>query len=253
MIKVLAKHTFYEAHHTRLFWLYAIILGLIGGGVHFVGQLTLSEHQDFQLAFIGFTLRLTTVFLTCVFISMSLIREQTDKTLELILALPIRRAHYYWGKFCGYALICLMLSALNSVFLLLFSSLASSVLWGVFLWFELLIVASCCLFMVFSFKHLLPAICGTLLIYMTARLTTTLQALLESPLTASDSLLQSFTQYVIQFLTWVLPSLDRFSQTLWLLATPTFSVQWVSSIAEGVIFILLISSCALWDLNRKAI
>ena len=64
---------------------------------------------------------------------------------------------------------------------------------------------------------------------------------------------QLFIDYFIQGLSWLLPSLERFTVSEWLVYSNAGLTDLLLVIVQTVIYVVLISSAALFDLYRKSI
>ena len=107
----IARYTLLEALRNRLLWLLLILaLGAVAVS-GFLNALALTESRQLQAALLGAVLRLAAVFLIATFVVTSMAREASDKGLELLLALPVPRAVYLFGKLAGYAALAVLPAA----------------------------------------------------------------------------------------------------------------------------------------------
>jgi len=77
----------------------------LSGLTLFIGELAVTESAQIQSAISGMTLRLFAVFIICIFVITSMIREFNDKGFELIISLPLDRYSYLAGKMAGFCLL----------------------------------------------------------------------------------------------------------------------------------------------------
>ena len=75
------------------------------GDRRLTGELAITETGQTQAAIAASILRLAAVLLVILFVTTSVNRDFSDKSVELMLSLPVPRAGYYFGKFAGYALV----------------------------------------------------------------------------------------------------------------------------------------------------
>src|SRR5579885_3681717 len=101
-VPVIARLTWLEALRGRLAWLVAAALALALVLVEFAGAIAVTEGAVIRAAFLGSLLRGLAVFILCLFVAGSMAREFADKTVELMLSLPLPRTSYYLGKLMGY-------------------------------------------------------------------------------------------------------------------------------------------------------
>ncbi|PLY40749.1 hypothetical protein CSZ94_19430 [Janthinobacterium sp. ROICE36] len=248
----IARYTLLEALRSRLLWLFVLAAGAAAGLAGFLQQLALTESGAVQTALLAATLRLASVFLLATFIITSMAREAADRGLELLLALPMPRAAYLLGKLLGYAALAALPALLFGLLMALFAAPVHSALWALSLLGELWIVAAFSLLCAASLQQALPALAATGGFYVLARMLGSLQLLAHAP-HAGDSLLQRTTAGAIDVLALLLPSLDAFTRTDWLLYA---SGDWPALgrvAAQTAIYVGLLASCALCDFYRRNI
>ncbi|MEM8519701.1 ABC-type transport system involved in multi-copper enzyme maturation permease subunit [Janthinobacterium sp. CAN_S7] len=248
----IARYTLLEALRSRLLWLFVLAACGCAGLAGFLQQLALTESGAVQAALLAATLRLASVFLLSTFIITSMAREAADRGLELLLALPMPRAAYLLGKLLGYAALAGVPAVLFGLLMALFAAPAHSALWALSLLAELWIVAAFSLLCAASLQQALPALAATGSFYLLARMLGSLQLLAHGGQTG-DSWLQRATAASIDVLALLLPSLDDFTRTEWLLYA---SGDWqaLGRVAlQTAIYVGLLSSCALCDFYRRNI
>ena len=101
-IFTISKFTIIESMRNRLLWLSLLVVMISFGLVEFIGDLAITEHRVTQVAVLAAFLRLSAVVIVTMFVVSSTVRELQDKTLEMILAMPIHRGSYYLGKLTGF-------------------------------------------------------------------------------------------------------------------------------------------------------
>ena len=98
-ILVIAKYTLLEALRNRLLWL-ALTIACIAFGVSaFIGDVAITEHTQIQMAILSALLRISGVVMLTLIVVTTVLREMQDKSLELLLAMDIPRASYYFENF----------------------------------------------------------------------------------------------------------------------------------------------------------
>jgi ABC-type Na+ efflux pump permease subunit len=196
-------------------------------------------------------LRLSAVVIVTMFVVSSTVRELQDKTLEMILAMPIHRSSYYLGKLVGFLHVSIIIALIFSALLLLYASSDQVLIWGLSLFFELIIVVALGLVMLFTFNQIPAAITGVLVIYAAARSATSIYLMSQYPIISHTTIAQKFMDGFIEMLTWLLPDLHRFTQTEWL-AHNTGSFQLLLPVmTQSMIYLVLLSAIALFDFYRK--
>lgn len=249
---IIARYTLLEALRSKLLWLFVLTgcaaLGLSG----FLQQLALTESRAVQAALLAAVLRLASVFLLSSFVITSMAREAADKGAELLLALPMPRATYLLGKLAGYAALAVVPALLFGGLTALFSPPMQSALWAVSLLGELWIVAAFSLLCAASLQHALPALAASGGFYLLARSVGGLQLLAHSPASGPSWPRQAMAS-TIDGLALFLPSLDNFTRTEWLLYGTGDWHALGLVMAQTVIYMVLLGTCALCDFYRRNI
>jgi ABC-type Na+ efflux pump permease subunit len=235
----------------RLLWLSLLVVAISFGLVEFIGDLAITEHRVTQVSVLAAFLRLSAVVIVTMFVVSSSLRELQDKTLEMILAMPIHRSSYYLGKLIGFLQVSIIIAIIFSALLLLYASPDQVLIWGLSLFFELIIVVALGLVMLFTFNQIPAAITGVLVIYAAARSATSIYLMSKYPIISHNTIAQQFMDGFIEMLTWLLPDLHRFTQTEWL-AHNTGSFQLLLPVmTQSMIYLTLLSAIALFDFYRK--
>jgi len=235
----------------RLLWLSLLVVAISFGLVEFIGDLAITEHRVTQVAVLAAFLRLSAVVIVTMFVVSSTVRELQDKTLEMILAMPIHRSSYYLGKLIGFLHVSILIAIIFSSLLLLYAAPDQVLIWGLSLFFELILVVALGLVMLFTFNQIPAAITGVFVIYAAARSATSIYLMSKYPIISHTTMSQKFMDGFIEVLTWLLPDLHRFTQTEWL-AHNTGSFQLLLPvITQSLIYLALLSAIALFDFYRK--
>lgn len=247
----ISYYTVLEALRNRLLW---VVLGMAfaaWGLTAFVGELAITETREIQVSLLAWTLRLGAVFLVCLFVASSQAREFEDKGVELLLAFPMPRAAYYFGKLGGYVLTAWIISLCYGAITLLYASPAQALLWAMSLGMELMLVTALTLLLTLTFAQVTAAVAFTLAGYALARSIGALQLMAQGPLYDPSSHYQMLMARSVDLLAYLLPSLDRYTQTQWLVYS---TGEWKDAlwiVAQTAVYLLLLAGAALVDLYRK--
>jgi len=251
-IGTIAFYTLLEALRNRLMWL-IIAVALIAIGISgFLNELALTESRQIQIALLAALLRFSAVFLIATFVVTSMVREFNDKGLELLLALPLPRAGYVLGKLAGFGALALVPALLFGSLTMFFSPVAQSAQWTLSLICELWIVAAFSLLCVLTFSQIMAALSAVMALYLLARSVAALQLIASDPLNAATPS-QQVINSVINALSALLPHLDEFTKTEWLVYHTGSWTTLSSLMVQGAIFLALLVGAALFDLYRKNI
>lgn len=249
----IARYTALEALRTRYVWL---VLALVGAGMTvatFTGDLAITETEQTQVAITAAILRFAAVLLVMLFVTTSVQRDFSDKSVELMLSMPLPRSGYYLGKLAGYALVAAFTAVPICGLLMFFSPGTAGLVWGLSLVLELLLVCAVSLLFAFAFAfgQVTMAISATLLFYLLGRSIAAIQLMAHGPLTDQAQTSQQLMTRLVDGLSYLLPDLDRFSPSAWLVYPADAGNQLGSLAVQTAIYVVLISAVALFDLNRK--
>lgn len=251
-IFTLSHYVLLEARNTHLLWL---ILGIVGAGfglAFFVGQIALTETNAMQLSLLAAFLRLSAVYVLCLFIISSMAREQQQQIWLLWLSLPMSRTTYVIGRWLGYAALAVGLTLCLSALLAFYAPWPQLLIWSISLGCELLLMASLSLLCVFTLAHTLPAFSLVAAFYVLARSISSIQLMTEGVLFQidtdfADQLIASF----IKLLAALLPDLSQFTLTDWLIYETGSLTDLLMIVAQTVIYCGLLLAATLFDVTRK--
>jgi ABC-type transport system involved in multi-copper enzyme maturation permease subunit len=251
-VLTIARYTLLEALRNRLLWLLLIMaLGAVGVS-GFLNELALTESRQLQAALLGAVLRLAAVFLIATFVVTSMVREANDKGLELLMALPMPRATYLFGKLAGFGALAVLPAVLFGALGLFFAPPAQAALWAISLLCECWIVAAFSLLCVLTLNQVLPALAAALSFYLLARAIGALQ-LLGHGAHGAQSVGQQILGTGIDGLALLLPHLDQFTRSDWLVYHGGSGADVVAIATQTAIYVALMTAAALFDLYRKNI
>lgn len=247
----IARYTLLEALRARLPWLVLLMLLVLLAASALLGQLAITESGRIQTAFLAATLRPAAVFMLCLHIIGSMTREFNDKGFEFILSLDIPRASYVLGKLLGFGLVGILLAVAVSAAVMALAPAADGLLWATSLVCELWVVAALSLFCVVALPHIMPAASFVLGFYVLARSIGAMQLMSSSPIADASGLAHQALPRLVDLLALLLPRLDTFTQSAWLV---DHSGGWnlIATIAaQAVIYVGLLAAATMFDLYRK--
>ncbi len=249
-IRTIAFYTLLEALRNRLIWL-LVVITVAGIGISgFLDELVLTEKREIQLALLASFLRFSTVFLLATFVVTSMVRERNDKGLELLLALPLPKSDYLFGKMLGFATLSAIPAIVSGLLTAVLAIPEQSLFWTLSLIFECWIVCTFSLLCVLTFNQVVPALCSVMGFYLLARSVGTLQLISQQPL-IENTTSQQIIKSMVDCLSAVLPHLDAFTRTEWLLYNTGNWQVLALLIAQSGIYLILLSGASLFDLYRK--
>lgn len=250
VIFTIAYFTFLEAARARLARLVLLVLLAAFGGSLFVQAIAIADGPRIQTAFLAALLRPAGVFVLSLFVIASLAREFNDKGLELILSLDLPRASYVVGKQLGFMGIALLLAGAIALLVAAFAPAGQAAMWGLSLLCELWIMTAFSLMCALAFNQVMPAMSLTLGFYLLSRSMAAIQLIGHTPLNESG-MTQQFMVHLLDAIALVLPRLDTFTQTAWLVNDAASPGQLGAVVLQTLIYLALLLAGALFDLSRR--
>jgi ABC-type transport system involved in multi-copper enzyme maturation permease subunit len=272
-VLTIARFTLLEAVRTRLLWIVLVILALLFLGSEFVQHIAITETERMQIGFLAASARMAAVLILSLYLASSIVREFNDKVVDLLLSLALPRAGYYLGKFLGFVGIAVAIATLASLTILaatLFDMASAKLIthsnagnisalvsgatlaqWGVSLALELTLVAALTLFCVITFAQIMPAVSFVIAFYLLARSISAVRLLSTSQLLAPNDWNNRAIAHLVDALGWLLPDLDRFTSTAWLLDHSATLSDLYLNVIQTLVYASLLLGAGLFDLYRR--
>ena len=250
-IVTIARYTFLEAARTRLPWLFIILLGLVLGATYFIQQLAITESVRMQIAFSAAATRFAAVFVLSLHILTSMVREFDDKGLELTLSFDLPRSQYILGRMLGFALIALLVALIATLPQLLLAPLTAALQWGLSLSLELAIMTALSVFCIVTFTQLMPAASFVFGFYLLARALTAIRVMSDTPILGGDTLSHQLISLFVDALALVLPALDRYAQSTWLVDSAATWPMLGANAMQAALYVVLLGAAAMFDFYRR--
>lgn len=252
-ITAISRYTALEALRTRVPATTLLTLLVLLGASLFIRELAVTESTRFQTGFYAAAARLCAVFLASLYVLASITREFNDKGLEVLLALDVPRSHYICGKLAGFTLTAVAIALLLSLPLWLLAPPAAVLAWTASLALELALVVALSLFCIVTFSQMLPAAGFVAAFYLLARSVTAMRLMGAHPVAGEDTLSQQVSGAFVEALAFVVPALDAWTQTAWLVdAAPAPETLWTIAV-QGAIYVALLAAAMLFDFHRRSL
>lgn len=250
-IATIARYTVLEAVRTRLPLVAAIVVGVLLAASFFVREIAIAESARFQTAFYASTVRFAMVFLAALYTIASIAREFQDKVLDVALALDLPRSHYVVGKLAGFLAIGAILGLTVAIPLLPLAGWEAAAQWGGSLAFELAIVVALSVFCVITFNQVMPAASIVIAFYLLARALTAIRLIGANPVAGADTLSHQVMYWLVEGLALIVPALDAWTQTTWLVDGPAAWSALFAIAAHSALFVVILTAAAIFDIHRR--
>jgi hypothetical protein len=252
-VLIIGRFVMLEAWRTRLPWITVIAFALALGVSIFVKELAITESDRVQVAFLAALTRLAAVFITSLHIVSTLAREFNDRVVDLTLALELPRTSYVLGKLAGYAIVTVALATAAGLLLIPVAQGPGLLAWTGTLICELWIVVALSIFCIITFNQVMPAASFVLAFYLLSRSIGAMQLISASPLLPDRSFAHRVADSVLNALAYLLPSLDRFTETDWLVGGSPGAAGLIAAFGQTLAYVPLLTSAALVDFHRRNI
>lgn len=218
----------------------------------FLGSTAIVEQDQFVIVFAASSLRFLLIMGITLFIVFYTRRTVEQRDLDYLITRPITRRDYIVAHTASFAIISLLLSSVIFTVIGLIGKgyfNAGYILWGISLFFEMVIVASAAFFFSMVLRSAVSAVLSTFALYALARLIGQIIGIAVSPDIAAQ---YPFFANTMTTVSLFVPRLDLFAQSSWLLyGTDKFGFLSILVFVQGVIFTTLLTVMTLIDLHKK--
>ena len=250
-IITLAIYVIIEALRTRFFAMILMLLFIGYALTLFIGEIALIESQATQSSLLGAFLRLSALYGVSLFVITSIVREFNDNSIYLLFSFPLKRSSYFFGKLCGFTGIALMTTLIFSFALMSYAGYLQVLFWSLSLFCELLIITSLSFLSVLTFQQTIQSFSFLIGFYILARSMGTIQLMAQASLSHSSTWSDVLIATLIKLLATLLPHLDRFTPSEWLVYSSNYFEALVEIMLQTIIYVLLLIAMSLFDLYRK--
>jgi len=241
-----------EARGSRVLLSSAVIFLLAFAVALFVGEISITESRQSQAGLTAAFLRWGILFYLALFTINSVVRDMNDRMLLLYLSLPVSRLVFVLGKFLGFALLALAFSIVATIMVSQYADVYSALFWGLSLLLESWLVIGFSLLCAFGFGNMTLAFSALTGIYLISRMLHALLLMASNPLTAvSNSLAQRFIEDFLTGLDYVLPRLDRFTRSEWLMYGEVGTAEISFVVQQAIVYLFLLLAMICFDFYRK--
>lgn len=245
----IARFTLLEGWRTRLPWIAAGLIGASFVAAEFSAGLAITDSASFRIGVYAAFVRVALVLTAILFVAASVVRELTDRMLDLTLARPVSRAGWYLGRlagFCGIALALAVAAALPLIPLVEPLRIAA---WSMALAGELALIAAVCLTCTVTLRQVAPAVLACGAFYVLARAIDAIVLMSQGPAIDPGAWSTFAIGKLVALLALIVPALDRLAAAAWLFDSSVVPELWPLA-SEILVFAALAVAVGLFDLYR---
>lgn len=220
-----------------------------------LGGAMLVEGGQTALAFASLSLRLVMVAGVVLAVCFQMRRLQETREIEAMLARPVSRTGLVLGLAGGYGLLglAMVLPALLALGLILTPNVSGLALWGLSLLLEVWLAAGFALFLACSLSSAAASALTALSLYALARLATGFYDIAQAGV--GDALASPLTglplRLAAELLAAVLPRLDLFGQSSWLVYGPDTAWGAGALLMQAGLYLPLLLAATVFDLKGR--
>lgn len=249
----LIRYILLTSYRSRMMGGLVAALAAVAGVSAFIGHTALVEHAQTGVALAGggmrWVLAAGVVLLGC----FATRQMYASREILWLASLPLSRVRLVLGLMGGFGILATVLAALAGLLLALMAPPEGApALFFVSLWGEALMLTALSVALGLMFQSAVTAAMGALGFYVLARLSILLVGAAEAGASLSPGWLDYANYYVLSGIGLLLPRLDMFGKTEWLVygADPE---RLLPLLAQTVIYAGLLSVMAVVDFRRKAL
>lgn len=216
-----------------------------------LGSTAFLEQQEMTITYAAGASRIILMLGLIVFVCFHIRHAFDTKEIDVILSRPITRANLviaYWLGFMLVALI-LLLPIVALVGIIGVMNVQGYLFWAVSLLLEAGIVVGLALFSAFALRSAVTSVLGCMGLYVVSRMMVFFVMTAEHPMFSELKFI--VMRWLLQAISWVLPRLDFFGKTEWLVYGVTKPEIWQAFMLQAAIFIPLLIILSITDFRRK--
>jgi hypothetical protein len=236
-------------------WLFiGLLIGIVvaTGISATLGSTAFLEKQEMTLTFAAGSSRLILMVGLIVFVCFHIRHAFDTKEIDVILSRPISRSNLviaYWlgFSFVGFLLTLPIIAILGLIGII---NLQGFIGWSISLLLETFLVVGLALFSAFTLRSAVTAVMATMGFYVISRMMAFFVFTSQSGLMGGDWQ-YVLMRYALTFISTVVPRLDFFSKSEWLIYGFNTSQDWMLFVVQMAIFLPLLLLASIADFRRK--
>lgn len=227
-----------------------IIATLISGAM---GEMTLVEPEKLKITYASASSRLVLVIGLIVFVCFHVRNAFDSKEIDVFLSRPISRPNLVMSYWLGFSVVACLLLIPTVILLYFFGALSVSgfLLWAGSFLLEIWLIVAVALFCAFTLRSAVTAVMASLGFYVLSRMMGFFLATAHSSLLFRSAKLNEISRLSMEILATVVPRLDFFAKSGWLVYGPGETLELWRFGLQAVIFIPLLLVAAIIDFRRK--
>ena len=144
-----------------------------------------------------------------------------------------------------------MMSLIAGLPQMMLAPLPAALQWTCSLAFELMMIAALCIFCILTFTQLMPAASCVAGFYLLARAMSAIRLISDNPIVNDNALSHRVMAWLVDALALVLPALDRYTQSAWLVDAAAGWHAIGNCALQTLVYTALLVAAAMFDFYRR--
>ena len=219
MIRVvfnIARFTVLEGWRGRTLWMAVGVVLVAWLVAQFSAGLAITDSLSYRSAIYAWLARPVLVLVLILAVAASVVREFSDRLLDLTWSRPVSRAVWFSGRLAGFVVLALVFALIAALPLLPYAAGPAVAVWGASLAMELALLACACLVAAVTLRQVTLAVTVTAAFYVLARTIDAIVLMSRGPTVDLSHWSTPVIAEIVAIIARVLPALDRFTDSAWL-------------------------------------
>jgi ABC-type transport system involved in multi-copper enzyme maturation permease subunit len=234
-------------------WLFIGLLVsiLLAAGVSAtLGSTALIEEKEMTVAFAAGSARVILMIGLIVFVCFHIRSAFDTKEIDVILSRPISRSTLVFSYWLGFAFVALLLviPVIGLIAALGVDSWVGFAGWAFSLLLETFMVVGVALFAAFTLRSAVTSVLACMGFYVLSRMMVFFVMTAQSGMGTGKFY---WIKYVLVAISTIVPRLDLFAKTQWLVYGFDSNSEWISYMEQAAVFVPILVLAAIADFRRK--
>lgn len=255
MLWQLIRYVLLAAVRDRMIW-GIIAISVLGACLSiFSGSAAIIEQSQFVVTYMAGGLRLLSLIGLVLFVVFFVRRSFDARDIEFLLTRPLSRRSFVLSHMTAFSILSVISGAFIALLVCVFTWKTGphlgALMWATGVTIEYMIVANAAFFFAMVLGSPVTAGLSTLGFYVLARMTGSLLAIASHSATSGAHEAYHAAYFVTKVVATIVPRLDLMVQTSWLLYGGATWSDWIFSVTQGGVFLVLLGAATLVDLKRR--
>ncbi len=248
--RTLVAYILATALRDRLFLAFLVLTALAAGMGMFIGGAAIVEKHELSVAYVATATRLIMVIGLVLFVCFYLRRSFESREVELMLSRPLSRTAFVLAHVISFIVLSLVATAIASFVVGAVAQPEAEALlrWSLSLWLECIIMVLTAMFFSLALPSAVANVLACFGFYVLSRMIGLLTGIAHS--TSNDSTILYFVSQTMQAISIVVPRLDLFGQTSWLVYGVSDEIGFSVIALQALVYAPLIVAAAVFDMKR---